>query len=118
MNELDETETERVCVKCGYANDMAARRCERCAAHLQIVCQKCGAINERVADDCKNCGTRLHRPVWQRIKSNLRRRVKWQEAVLIALGIVILIVIVIETTGSKTNPPAPSSPDDTSVQWK
>lgn len=114
---MDDTATVRVCVKCGHANETTVRRCAHCGAHLQIVCRKCGATNERTDDSCTNCGARLHRSVLQRIKARLRRRIKWHEVALILAGFVVLIVLVVHIARLKTNPPAPSTPGDPTVQW-
>jgi uncharacterized membrane protein YvbJ len=75
------TKTTLMCAKCGHMNEMASRRCATCHAHL-------------------------HRSFWRRVKSRLRRHVKSREALIIAVGIIVLIVIVIAATRKKADLPA------------
>jgi uncharacterized membrane protein YvbJ len=75
------TKTTLMCAKCGHMNDMASHRCAACHAHL-------------------------HRSFWRRVKSRLRRRVKSKEALIIAVGIIVLIAIVIAATRKKAELPA------------
>jgi uncharacterized membrane protein YvbJ len=62
------TKTMLMCAKCGHMNDMASHRCAACHAHL-------------------------HRSFWRRVKSRVRRHLKSREALIIAAGIIVLIVI-------------------------